>query len=189
MDCYTAKLMNLASNFLRKPLQNVLCCSAAKSCTALCNPWTPASQAPLSSTNSWSLLKFMSIESMMPSNHLILCPPSPLDFNLSQHQGLFQWVSCSHQVARVLELQLQHQSFQWISRIDFPSDWLVWSPWCPRDSQESSPAPQFEGINSLVLSLLYGPTLTSICNSWKKHTSDYTDLCWQSEVSACQYAV
>ena len=98
MDCYTAKLMNLASNFLRKPLQNVLCCSAAKSCTALCNPWTPASQAPLSSTNSWSLLKFMSIESMMPSNHLILCPPSPLDFNLSQHQGLFQWVSCSHQM-------------------------------------------------------------------------------------------
>ena len=123
-------------------------------CSALCNPWTAAYQAPPSSTNSWSSLKFMSIESMVLSNHLILCPPPPLDFNLSQHRDLFQWVSCSHQVARILELQLQHQSFQWIFRVDFLSDWLVWSPWCPRDSQESSAAPQFEGINSLVLSLL-----------------------------------
>ena len=44
--------------------------------------------------------------------------PSPFAFNLSQHQGLFQWVSSSHQVAKVLELQLQHQSFQWIFRTD-----------------------------------------------------------------------
>ena len=50
-------------------------------------------------------------------------------FDLSQHQGLFQWVSSSHQVAKVLELQLQHQSFQWIFRIDFL--WLLWSPCCP----------------------------------------------------------
>ena len=60
----------------------------------------------------------MSIESVMPSNHLILCRPSP-PFNLSQHQGLFQWVSSSHQVAKVWEFQLQHQSFQWIFRTDF----------------------------------------------------------------------
>ena len=82
-------------------------------------PWTAAQQVSLSITNSWSLLKLMSIESVMPSNHVILCHfPSPPDFNLSQHQGLFQWVS-SHQVAKVLEFQLQHQSFQWIFRIDF----------------------------------------------------------------------
>ena len=48
-----------------------------------------------------------------------LSPPSPLSLNLSQHQGLFQWVDPSHQVAEVLELQLQHQSFQWIFRVDF----------------------------------------------------------------------
>ena len=55
----------------------------------------------------------MSIESVMLSNHFILCQsPFPLAFNLSQHQDLFQWVSSSHQVAKVLELQLQHQSFQ-----------------------------------------------------------------------------
>ena len=54
-----------------------------------------------------------------------LSPPSPPTFNLSQHQGLFQWVSSPHQVAKVLELQLQHQSFQWIFRIDFlRMDWL-----------------------------------------------------------------
>ena len=84
-----------------------------------------------------------------------LSSPYPPAFNLSQHQGLFQWVSSSHQVAKVLELQLQHQSFQWIFRIDFLLDWLVWSPCSPRDSQESSTTPHFKSINSLVLSLLY----------------------------------
>ena len=56
-------------------------------------------------------------------------------FNLSQHQGLFKWVSSLHQVAKVLEFQFQHQSFQCIYRVDFLQDWLVWSPCCPRDSQ------------------------------------------------------
>ena len=54
----------------------------------------------------------------------------------------------SHQVAKVLELQLQHQSFQWKFRVYFLWDWLVWAPCCPRDSQESSPTPQFKSINS-----------------------------------------
>ena len=67
-------------------------------------PWTAARQASLSITNSQSLLKLMSIESERPSNHLShpLSSPSPPSFNLSQHQGLFQWVSYSHQVAKVL---------------------------------------------------------------------------------------
>ena len=84
-----------------------------------------------------------------------LSSPSPPTFNLSQRQGLFQWVDSSHQVAKVLEFQLQHQSFQWIFRADFLQDWLVWSPCSPRDSQESSPTPQFKSINSSVLSFLY----------------------------------
>ena len=113
-----------------------------------------------------------------------LSPPSPLALNLSQHQGLFQWVSCSYQVAKVLELQLQHQSFQWIFRTDFFQDWLVWCAGCPRDSQESSPTPQFENINSSALSLLYSPTLASLHDYWKNHGFDCTDVCWQSNVSA-----
>ena len=91
-------------------------------------PWTAAHQASLSITNSQSLLKLMSIKLVMPSNHLIpfhplLLPPSI--FN--QHQGLFQWVNSSHQVAKILEFQLQHQSFQWIFKTDFLEDLLVWS--------------------------------------------------------------
>ena len=70
-----------------------------------------------------------------------LSSPPPPAFSLSQHQGLFQWVSSSHQVAKVLELQLQHQFFQLIFRTDFLWDWLVWSPCSPRDSQKSSPTP------------------------------------------------
>ena len=54
--------------------------------------------------------------------------------NLSQHQGLFQWIGSLYQVAKVLELQLPHQSFQWIFRVDFLYYWLVWSPCSPRNS-------------------------------------------------------
>ena len=80
----------------------------------------------------------MSSDSIMPPNHLILCCPLLLLLSsLSQHQGLFQWVSSLHQVARVLELQPQHQSFQWIFRVDFLEDWLVWCPCYRRDSQKS----------------------------------------------------
>ena len=72
--------------------------------------------------------------------------------------GSFLMSHSSYQEAKLLEFQLQHQSFQWIFRTEF----LVWIPCCPRDSQESSPAAQFKSIKSSVLSLLYGPTLTSI---------------------------
>ena len=109
--------------------------------------------------------------------------------NLSQNQGLFQWVVCLHQVTEILELQLQGQSFQWIFRVDFPKDWLAWSPCCPRDFQRSSPAPQFEGINSLAFCLLYGPAVTTRRDRWEDHNLDYMDLCWQSNVSAFQHTV
>ena len=83
-------------------------------------PWTAAHQASLSITNSWSLLKPMSIVSVVPSNPSHpLSSPSPPAFNLYQHRCLFKWVSSSHQVVKVLQFQLQHQSFQWIFRTDF----------------------------------------------------------------------
>ena len=88
-------------------------------------PWTAACQAPLSFTIFQSLVKLMSIESVKLCNHLIpLLWPSPFPCSLSQHQGLFQWVSSFHQVVKVLELQLQHQFFQWIFRADFLY-WLI----------------------------------------------------------------
>ena len=97
----------------------------------------------------------------------LLSSPSPPAFNLSQHQGLFQWVNSSHQVAKLWELQFQHQSFQWILRTDFLYNWQVWSSSSPRDSQECSPTPQFKSISASPLSFLYGPTLTSIQDYWK----------------------
>ena len=73
--------------------------------------WIAARQASLSFTISQSLLKLMSIESVMPSKHLILSRLLLLSLIFPSIKGLFQGVSSSHQVAKVLEFQLQHQSF------------------------------------------------------------------------------
>ena len=88
-----------------------------------------------------------------------LSSPSPLTLSLSQHQGLFQWVSSSHRVPKVLEFQIQHWIFQWIFRVDF----LIKTGWScsPRDLQESFPVTQLECIKSSVLSILYVSTLTT----------------------------
>ena len=143
-------------------------------------PWTAAHQASLSFTISQSLLKLKSIESVMPSNHLILCCLPLPTLNLSQQQGLFQWVSSSHQVAEILELQFQHHSFQWIFRTDFLpmniQDWFPlgstgWSPCSSRDSRVFSDT-AFKSVNTLAVSFLYGPNLTSIHDCWKNHSFD-----------------
>ena len=145
------------------------------------NPRTAARQASLSITNSQSLLKLTSIESVMPSNHLILYrPPLLLPSIFPSIRVFSKWVSSLHQVAKVLEFQLQHQSFQWIFRTDLLQNGLVGSPCSPRDSQESSPTPQFK---SIILQRSVFVTLTSIHDSWKNHNFDKTDLCWHSSVS------
>ena len=107
-------------------------------------------------------------DAIQPSHPL--SSPSPPAFSLSQHQGLFKWVSPLHQVSKVLEFHL-HQSFQWTPRTDFLYDGLVGPPCSPGDSQESS-RPQFIRINFSALSLLYSPTLTSIHDYWKNHSLD-----------------
>ena len=129
-------------------------------------PWFRALQASLSITNSQSSPKLMSIESVMPSSHLILCCPLLLLSSIFPSISLFQWVSSLHWVAKVLEFQLQQQSFQWTPRTDLIWNGLVGSPCSPRDSQESS-TPQFKSINDSVLSFLYSPTLTSVHDSGK----------------------
>ena len=106
-------------------------------------------------------------DAIQPSHPLL--SPSPPVPNPSQHQGLFQWVSSSHQVAKDSEFQLQCQSFQWTPRTDLLQDGLVGSPCSPRDSHESSPTPQF---NSSALNFLHRPTLTSIHDHWKNHGLD-----------------
>ena len=109
-------------------------------------------------------------DAIQPSH--LLSFRSPPALNLSQHQGLFKWVSSLHQVAKVLEFQLQHPAFQWTPRTDLLWDGLVGSPCSARDSQESSPTLQLKSINFSVLSFLHSPTLTSIHDHWKNHSLD-----------------
>ena len=109
-------------------------------------------------------------DAIQPSHSL--SSPSPSAPSPSQHQSLFQWVNSSHEVAKVLEFQLHHQSFQWTPRTDLLEDGLVGSPCSPRDSQESSPTSQFRSINSSALSFLHSPTLTSIHDHRKNHSLD-----------------
>ena len=113
-----------------------------------------------------SSLRLMSIDLVMPSNHLILCHPFLLLPSIFPSIRIFsneavlpiRW-------PKLLELQLQHQSFQLIFRTDFLYDWLVWSPFNRRDFQDFSPTPQFKSINSSALNFLYSqlshPYMTS----------------------------
>ena len=116
--------------------------SVTQSCPTLCNPMncsTPGLPVHHQFPEFTQTHVHWVGDAIQPSHPL--SSPSPPALNLSQHQGLFKWVSFLHQVAKVFELQLQHQSFQWILR-------TYLSPCSPRDSQESSPMPQFKSINS-----------------------------------------
>ena len=162
-----------------------LSCSVTQLCLTLCDPVdcsTPGFPVHHQLLELAQTHVHRVSDAIQPSHPLL--PSSPPAFSLSPHQGLFQWVGSLHQVAKVLVLQLQHQSFQWIFRTDFLLDWLVWSPCCLWDSQESSPASQFKSTSSLMLSFLYGPTLTSIHDYQKRHSFDHTDLCQLSDVFA-----
>ena len=142
--------------------------SVAQSCPTLCNPMnhsTPGLPVHHQLPEFTQTHVHQVSDAIQPSHPL--SSPSPPAPNPSQHQGLFQWVNSSHEVAKVLEFQLQHHSFQRNPRTDLLQNGLVGSPCSPRDSQESSPSPQFKSINSSVLSLLYGPTRISRHDYWK----------------------
>ena len=109
--------------------------SVVQSCPTLCNPMdyiTPGFPVHHQLPEFTQTHVHWVGDSIQPSHPL--SSPSPLTFNLSQHQGLFKWVSSSHQVSKVLEFQLQHQSFQRIFRIDLLYDWLVWFPCSPNQN-------------------------------------------------------
>ena len=164
-----------------------LCCSVAKSCPTLCNSMLQHARLPCPSPFPGVCSNSCPLSQWCHPTVSSSVTPSPPAFTLSQHQGLSQCVSSSHQVAKVLDLHPQHQSFPWIFRFDFLYDWLVWSPCSPRDSQESS-IPQFESINSLAsilwTSLLYGPTLTSVHDYWKNH-SFWVHGSWSAKWCLC----
>ena len=141
--------------------------SVAESCPTLCDPMDGSTPVHHQLPEFTQTHAHWVGDAIQPSHPL--SSPYPPALNLSQLQGLFQWVSSSYQVAKVLEFQLQHQSFQWTPRTDLLYDGLVGSPYSSRGSQEFSLTPQFKSINSSVLSFLYSPTLTSIHDYWKNH--------------------
>ena len=159
----------------------MLCFSLSVVSDSLCLiPWTAVHQASLSFTISQSLLKLMSVESVIPSNQLILCHPllllPSIFLSIMVFSNESQLFASGDQRIRVSDstsvLPMNIQGW-------FPLGWLIWSLCCRRDSQEYSPTPQFKSINFSVLKLLYSPTLTFIHDYWKKHSFDYTDFCQQ----------
>ena len=168
---------SLHSNFTRPHMKHFFVIkhfsqfsSVAQSCLTLCDPMDCSMPGHLVHHQ---LPEFTQThvhrvgDAIQPSHPL--SPPSPPVVNLSQYQGLFQWVSSSHQVARILEYQLQHQSFQWIFRISFRMDWLdlLAVQWTLVSLLQ-----QFKSISSSALSPFYSPTLTSIHEYWKNHSFD-----------------
>ena len=135
-------------------------------------PWIAALQASLSITISQSSLRLTSIEPVTPSSHLILSrpllllPPIPPSIRVFPMSQLFAWGGQSTGASALVSFLPKNP------RAHLLQNGLVGSPCSPRDSQESSPTPQFKSINSLVLSLLPGPTLTSIHDSWKNRSLD-----------------
>ena len=127
-------------------------------------PWITARQASLSITNSRSSLRLMFIESVKPSSHLILGrplllqPPIPLSIRVFPMNQLFVWGGQSTGISALASFLSKNTQ--------------DWSPCSPRDSQESSPTPQFKSIHSSALSLLHSPTRTSIHVHWKNHSLD-----------------
>ena len=146
-------------------------------------PWTAVRQASLSITISQSLLKLMSIESVMPSNHHILC------HSLLLLPSVFSSIRVFSNELPLCIRWTKYWSFSFIISPFNEYSGLVslgftgWISLLSKVSQESSLAQQFKSISSSALSLLYGPTLTSIYNYWKNHSLDYMYLCWQSDVS------
>ena len=148
--------------------------------------WTVARQASLSITNSQSSPKPISIELVMPSNHLILCRHLLLLPSIFPSIRVF-----SNESVLLLIMWPEYWSFSFSispsnehsGLISFRINWFDLLK-VLRDSQESSPTPQFKSINFLALSFLYSSTLTSMHDYWKNHSLDQMDLCWQSNVSA-----
>ena len=141
-------------------------------------PWTVAGQASLSITNSWSSLKLMSIESVMPSNHLILCHPLLLLPSIFPSIRVFSNESILHiRSPKYWSFSFNiSPSNECSGLISFRMDWLDLLA-VQGNSQESSPTPQFKSINSSVLSFLYNPTLTSILE--KEMATHSSTLAWK----------
>ena len=166
-------LSSIDLSFLLLHLSSVQLSSVAQSCPTLCDPMDCSTPG-------------LPVHRQLPEftqTHVhwvgdVIQPSYPLSssfppaFNLSQHQGLFQWVSSSHQVAKVSVLPMNIQDW-------FPLGLTGLISLLSKGLSGVFSSTTIQSINSSALSLLYGPTLTSVHDYWKNHRCDYTDLCWQ----------
>ena len=135
-------------------------------------PWTAAHQASLSITNSWSLLKLMSTDSVMPCNHLVFCHPPLLLPSIFPSMRSFSNESVLHiRWPKYSSFSISLSS-EYSGLISFRFDWLDLFAVQGTLTSLLQQTPQFKSINSSVLSFLYGPTLTSIHDYWKNHSFD-----------------
>ena len=150
--------------------------------------WTTARQASLSITNCRSLPKPMSIESVMPSIHLIHCRPLSSCPQSSPASGSFQISQLFASGGQSIGVSASTSVLPMNTQDWYPLGWTGWislqSKGLSRVFSNKSINSQFKSINSSALSFLYSPTLTFIHDYWKNHSLDYTDLCWQSNVFA-----
>ena len=154
-------------------MQNIWSSAQFSHCHILlfATPWTAANQASLSFTISQSLLRLMSIESVMPSNCLILCHPLLLLPSIFPSIRVFSKDLTLHiRWPKYWSFSVSPSS-EYSGLISFRIDWFNLLA-IQGTLQESSLTPQFKSINSSMLSLLYGPTLTSIHDYWKNHSFD-----------------
>ena len=150
----------------------------------IATPWTAAHQASLSFTISQSLLKLMAIESMMPFNHLISYRSLLLPSIFPRIRVFSNELTLCIRWPKYLSLSFSiSSSNEYSGLISFRMDWFDLLT-VQRIFQGSSPVSQFESINSLALSLLYGPAFTSIHDYWKNHSFGSMDLCQQNDTSA-----
>ena len=133
--------------------------------------WATVCQASLSITNSWSLLKLMSIESMIPSNHLILCHPLLLPYSIFPGMRIFsnESVLCIRWPKYWIFCFSNSSSNEYSELISFR---IYWLDLAVQATLKSFPTPQFKSINSLAFSFLYIPTFTYIFDYWKNHNFD-----------------
>ena len=124
-------------------------CSVTQSCHLFSIPWTAALPCPSPSPGVCPSLCPL-YWWCHPAIYHPLTPSSPPALNLPSTRDFSNELALH--IHKILELQFQHQSFQWVFRVGFLKEWLFWSPCCPRGAHESSPAPQFKGINSCALS-------------------------------------
>ena len=159
----------------------ICCCSVAQSCPTPCNPMDCSTQASLSFAASQSLLRLMSIESVIPSNHFILCCPR------------LPWPSVFPSIrvfSNKLALHIREPKY-WSFSISPSNEYsglisyrIHWFDLLAVQGTLKNLVQRHSSKASSVLGLLYGPTLTSIHDYWKNRIFDYTDICWQSNVSA-----